>query len=45
MSYAKLEEEGIISPVVAVECKYMQSTTFGDTVDIEVTVKEFKGVK
>ena len=44
-SYAKLEKEGIISPVVAVECKYMQSTTFGDTVDIEVTVKEFKGVK
>ena len=44
-SYAKLEEEGIISPVIAVECKYMQSTTFGDTVDIEVTVKEFKGVK
>ena len=44
-SHAKLEEEGIISPVIAVECKYMQSTTFWDTVDIEVTVKEFKGVK
>ena len=44
-NYAKLEESGIISPVVAVECKYMRSTTFGDTVDIEVTVKEFKGVK
>ncbi len=44
-SYAKLEEEGVFSPVVAVECKYMQSTTFGDTVDIEVTGKEFKGVR
>lgn len=44
-SYAKLEEEGIFSPVVSVECKYMQSTTFGDTVDIEVTGKEFKGVR
>ena len=44
-SYAKLEEDGIISPVVAVECKYVQSTTFWDVVDIEVTVKEFKGVK
>ena len=44
-NYVKLEEECIISPVVTVECKYMQSTTFGDTVDIEVTVKEFKGVK
>ena len=30
-SYAKLEEEGIISPVVAVECKYMQPTTFSDS--------------
>ncbi len=44
-SYAKLEDEGIVSPVVAVECKYMQSTIFGDTVDIEVMGKEFKGVR
>lgn len=44
-SYAKLEEEGIISPVVSVECKYMKPTTFMDTVDIEVSVREFKGVK
>ena len=44
-SYAKLEEKGIISPVTAVECKYMQSTTFSDTIGIEVIVSEFKGVK
>lgn len=44
-SYAKLEEEGIISPVIAVACSYMQPTTFSDAVDIEVTVREFKGVK
>lgn len=44
-SYVKLEEEGIVSPVVAVECKYKQSTTFSDAVDIEVAVEEFKGVK
>lgn len=44
-SFAKLEEEGIISPVVSVECKYIQPTTFSDTVDIEVIVREFKGVK
>ncbi len=44
-SYAKLEEEGIISPVVSVECKYIQPTTFSNTVDIEVVVMEFKGVK
>ena len=44
-SYAKLEEEGIVSPVTAVECKYRQSTTFPDTIDIEVLVEEFKGVR
>lgn len=44
-SYAKLEEEGVFSPVVAVECKYMKPTTFPDTVNIEVVVREFKGVK
>jgi len=44
-SYARLEEAGIISPVVAVECKYRKSTTFSDTVDIGITVEEFKGVK
>lgn len=43
--YAKLEAKGIISPVIAVECKYIKPTTFGDTVDIEVMVREFKGVK
>ncbi len=44
-SYAKLEKEGIVSPVTAVECKYRQSTTFADTVTIEVRVEEFKGVR
>ena len=43
--YAKLEEEGIVSPVIAVECDYKISTTFNDEVEIDVQVKEFKGVK
>lgn len=43
--YAKLESMGIISPVVSVECRYKQTTTFSDTVLIEVAVEEFKGVK
>lgn len=43
--YAKLEEMGIISPVVDVSCKYIKSTSFSDEIFIEVTVKEFKGVK
>ena len=43
--YAKLEEMGIISPVVEVSCKYRSSTTFSDQIQISVSVKEFKGVK
>lgn len=44
-SYFKLEEDGIISPVIGVECNYKNPTTFDDEVEIEVKVKEFKGVK
>ena len=43
--YAKLESEGIMSPVIGVECEYKNSTTFYDDIEIEVSVKEFKGVK
>lgn len=43
--YDKLEEDGIISPVIGVEADYKESTTFGDIVEISISVKEFKGVK
>mgnify|MGYP003309441831 CR=1 FL=1 len=43
--YKKLEEDGIISPVIGVECDYKCPTTFDDEVAIEVGVDEFKGVK
>lgn len=43
--YDRLEQEGIISPVVSVSCDYKKTTTFPDTVAIEVKVEEFKGVK
>ena len=44
-SYARLEREGIISPVIGLECRYQHSTTFDDTVRIQVGVEEFRGVK
>ena len=44
-SYARLEREGILSPVIGVECQYKHPTTFDDTVRIHVGVEEFKGVK
>ncbi|MBQ8404655.1 MAG: acyl-CoA thioesterase [Clostridia bacterium] len=41
-SYAKLEKDGIISPVISLECAYKRPTTFGDTVRINVEIEEFK---
>ncbi len=43
--YARLEEEGLFSPVIRLDCSYKNSTTFADVVEILVRVKEFKGVK
>ena len=44
-SYARLEREGIISPVIGVECQYKHATTFDDEVRIKVGVEEFRGVR
>ncbi len=44
-NYAKLEEMGIVSPVVSVSCRYRRPSTFADVIDIQVMVAEFKGVK
>lgn len=43
--YDKLEEDGIVSPVIGIECEYKESTTFNDIISIETKVKEFKGVR
>ena len=44
-SYQKSEDEGVISPVTAIECKYKQTTTFPEEVYISVTVEGFRGLK
>lgn len=43
--YAKLEHDGIFSPVIGVQCRYKHSTTFDDEVEIAVGIREFKGVR
>ena len=43
--FARLEREGIQSPVIAVDCKYLRPTAFDDEVEIRVRVKEFRGVR
>ena len=42
--YARMEADGIISPVRAVSCQYKKPCTFGDTLSITVTVDSFNGV-
>lgn len=44
-SFDKLEAQGIVSPVVAVECQYKATTTFPEVIRIAVSIEEFKGVK
>lgn len=44
-SYAKLEEAGIVSPIISVNCNYKRVTQFYEEIAIKVKVAEFKGVK
>lgn len=44
-SYARLEEEGVLSPVLKVSCQYKKTTTFSDEIYIAVKVKAFNGVR
>lgn len=43
--YGKLEELGIASPVIGIKCEYKNSTKFNENIEIEVKIKEYKGVK
>ena len=43
--YAKMETLGVVSPVTALNIKYIAPTTFDDQVEVRVFVKAFNGVK
>lgn len=45
ISYRKMEETGVISPVVSVACQYKSMVHFDDTVEIQVTVAKYNGVR
>lgn len=45
ISYEKLEELGIMIPVLGVYCDYKHHVTFEDVIQIKVIVKEFNGVR
>ena len=44
-NFARLEDEGITSPVLGVECSYKKPTTFEDRVSIVVNLAEYTGVR
>jgi len=44
-SYSRLEKDGIISPVIAVECQYKSPAAFDDEIIINVKIEEFRGAR
>ena len=44
-SYKRLEEEGIISPLLGVSCEYKAPVAFAEWVVIKATIKKFNGIK
>ena len=44
IGYKKMEEAGVISPVLEVHAAYKTMTHFGDTVKIEASVQKYNGI-
>ena len=42
--YAAMEAQGVVSPVKAVSCQYLRPCTFGDEMEITVSIASFNGV-
>ena len=45
IDYRKMEEMGIISPVLEISCEYKSMVHFGDTVLIALEIEKYNGVK
>lgn len=45
MGYEKMEEKGVISPVISVECSYHGMTRFGENVLIYPRIEKFNGIR
>lgn len=43
--FDKIEAEGVVSPVISIECNYKHPTTFKDIIDVKVTISQFTEVK
>jgi len=45
LDYSTLENRGVISPVIGVNVRYRKPTYFGEEISIEVSIKEYTGIK
>lgn len=46
IDYSDIEScEGLMMPVIAVECSYKQGAKYSETVDIETEISSFNGIK
>ena len=43
--FDKIEEEGVVSPVISIECNYKHPTTFKDDIEVLVAVEELTKLK
>ena len=45
LGYDRMEEQGIISPVLSVRADYLRMMHFGETAVIETYIREYNGIK
>ncbi len=45
LPYSKMEEEGVLIPVLGVNCQYKHPARYEDVIFVDVKVKEYTGVK
>ena len=45
LPYSKMEEEGVLIPVLGVNCQYKHPARYEDVILVDVKVKEYTGVK
>ena len=45
MGYREMEETGILSPVLAMNCEYKKPVRYGDRVTVHVCIEQFDGCR
>ena len=45
MDYDRMEKAGILSPVLTIQAEYRTMTRYGETVDIQIKVKKYNGIR